>query len=49
MSDQPQPVPTKTRRSWKSRLLELAFWALVAVGIAVTMIYFANRLLPNNF
>jgi hypothetical protein len=49
MSDQPGPTPTRTRRSWKSKLLELAFWALVAVAIGLTMIYFANRLLPNNF
>ena len=52
-STTPEPgtteTPAKTKRSWRSRLLELAFWALVAVGVALAMIYFADKLLPNNF
>ncbi|HET7481490.1 MAG TPA: hypothetical protein VFK89_01385 [Actinomycetota bacterium] len=44
-----EPEVSPRKRSWKSKLLELAFWALVSVAVALVMISLANRLLPNNF
>jgi hypothetical protein len=38
-----------TKRSWKSRLLELALWTCVAVATATVMILLSNKLLPSNF
>jgi hypothetical protein len=38
-----------TKRSWKSRLLELAAWACVALATAAIMILLSDRLLPANF
>jgi hypothetical protein len=37
------------KRSWKSRLGELALWALVAVATAVILVMLSERLLPSNF
>jgi negative regulator of sigma E activity len=37
------------RRSWKSRLLELAAWACVSLATAAIMILLSNKLLPTNF
>jgi hypothetical protein len=37
------------KRSWKSRLAELALWTLVAVATALIMIQLAETLLPENF
>ena len=39
----------KTRRSWKSRLLELAAWLVVALITAGILITLSENLLPNNF
>lgn len=40
---------TGPRRSWRSRLIELALWALLSVVIAVILVALSNRLLPANF
>jgi negative regulator of sigma E activity len=37
------------RRSWKSRLLELAAWACVSLATAAIMILLSGKLLPANF
>jgi hypothetical protein len=37
------------QRSWKSRLLEFAAWACVALATAVIMVLLSGRLLPANF
>ena len=37
------------KRSWKSRLVELLFWAAVAILTAVVMVALSERLLPANF
>ena len=37
------------RRSWKSRLVELALWAAVAILTAVIMVILSEKLLPANF
>jgi hypothetical protein len=37
------------RRSWKSRLLELALWAAVALATAALMIALSEKFLPENF
>ena len=42
------PVPAK-RRSWKSRLLELFLWFLVAVVTAVLLVLASEEILPANF
>lgn len=39
----------KTRRSWKSRLLELAAWFVVALITAGILIALSENLLPTNF
>jgi hypothetical protein len=39
----------KRRRSWRSRLLELALWAAVAVVTAVALVLLSDRVLPTNF
>ncbi|HWC13595.1 MAG TPA: hypothetical protein VG929_03275 [Actinomycetota bacterium] len=36
-------------RSWKSRLLELALWAAVAVATAIVLVLLSESLLPANF
>jgi hypothetical protein len=38
-----------SRRSWKSRLLELALWTAVALITAAIMISLSETLLPSNF
>jgi negative regulator of sigma E activity len=38
-----------TKRSWKSRLLELAAWACVSLATAAIMILLSDKLLPANF
>jgi hypothetical protein len=38
-----------TKRSWRSRLIELALWALLSVAIAVALVLLSNHLLPSNF
>lgn len=40
---------SKTRRSWKSRLLELAAWVAVALITAAILIALAENILPTNF
>ena len=52
--DTPSPAgdltPTPVgRRSWKSRLLELFLWFLVAVATAVALILLSEEILPANF
>jgi hypothetical protein len=42
------PVPDG-RRSWKSRLLELFVWFLVAVATAVILVLLSEEILPANF
>ena len=42
MSDRP-------KRSWKSRLLELLFWAAIAVLTAVILVQVSEKVLPPNF
>jgi len=37
------------KRSWKSRLLELALWALVSIVTAVILVLLSEKLLPENF
>lgn len=37
------------RRSWKSRLAELALWATIAIITAVVMVLLSEELLPSNF
>ncbi len=37
------------KRSWKSRLGELALWALVSLVTAFIMIQLSETLLPANF
>lgn len=36
------------KRPWKSRLIELALWALLSVAVAAVMIHFADKLLPGT-
>ena len=38
----------KTKRPWKSRLIELALWAALSVAVAAVMIHFADKLLPGT-
>jgi hypothetical protein len=40
---------SKTRRSWKSRLLELAAWVVVALITAGILIVLSENILPTNF
>jgi hypothetical protein len=37
------------KRSWKSRLLELALWVGVSLATAFTMILLSEKFLPTNF
>ena len=37
------------RRSWRSRLLELALWIAIAIATAVILVTLSDRVLPNNF
>jgi hypothetical protein len=37
------------RRSWRSRLLELFLWFLVAVATAVVLVLLSEEILPANF
>jgi hypothetical protein len=37
------------KRSWKSRLGELALWAAVAIITALVLIQLSEELLPTNF
>lgn len=39
----------KKRRSWPSRLLELALWAGVSLATAAILVSLSERLLPSNF
>lgn len=38
-----------SRRSWRTRLLELLLWAAVAVLTAVILVVLSERFLPSNF
>lgn len=40
---------TDGKRSWKSRLGELALWALVAIATAIALVLLSESLLPANF
>ncbi len=40
---------SRSRRSWRSRVLELLFWAAIAIGTALVLIALTERLLPTNF
>jgi len=42
-------VSFKKRRSWRSRLLELALWAGVSLATAVILVSLSEKLLPTNF
>ena len=42
------PVPVG-RRSWKSRMLELFLWFLVAVATAIVLVLLSEEILPANF
>jgi hypothetical protein len=37
------------RRSWRSRLLELALWLAVAIITAAVLVLLSEDLLPTNF
>jgi hypothetical protein len=37
------------KRSWKSRLGELALWSLVAIATAVILVLLSDKILPTNF
>jgi hypothetical protein len=37
------------KRSWRSRLGELALWALVAIATAVILVLISDKILPTNF
>ena len=39
----------RRRRSWRSRLLELALWAVVSLATAVILVSLSEKLLPTNF
>jgi hypothetical protein len=39
----------RKRRSWKSRLLELALWVAIAIVTAVILVMLSEQLLPSNF
>ena len=38
-----------SKRSWRSRLGELAVWAVVALATALVLIQLSEELLPANF
>lgn len=40
---------TDNKRSWKSRIAELALWAAVAIATAVILVLLSESLLPANF
>jgi hypothetical protein len=40
---------SRTRRSWKSRLLELLAWLVVALITAGILIAVSEEILPTNF
>ena len=42
-------APRPGKRPWKSRLIELALWALLSIVTAVVMVLLSNKLLPTNF
>jgi hypothetical protein len=37
------------KRPWKWRILELLFWAAIAVGTAVVLVALSDSILPANF
>jgi hypothetical protein len=37
------------KRSWKSRLLELAMWVAISILTAVILVSLSEKLLPANF
>jgi hypothetical protein len=37
------------KRSWKSRLLELAMWICISIITAVILVALSEKLLPENF
>lgn len=41
--------PAVAKRSWKSKLIELALWAALSIVTAIVMIALSNKLLPTNF
>ena len=48
-SETPAAPSARPKRSWKSRLIELALWAALSIVTAVVMIALSDKLLPNNF
>lgn len=44
-----EPRKDRAKRSWGSRLLELALWAAVALATAAALVYASDRWLPSNF
>jgi hypothetical protein len=36
-------------RSWRSRLIELLLWLLVAIATAVVLVIVSERFFPPNF
>jgi hypothetical protein len=43
------PEEPRSRREWKSKLLELLMWAIVSLATAVILVLLAEKLLPSNF
>jgi hypothetical protein len=43
------PDRGRAKRSWKSRLIELALWAALSIATALIMIALSDKLLPTNF
>jgi hypothetical protein len=37
------------KRSWKSKLIELALWAALSVITAVVLVLLSEKILPSNF
>lgn len=37
------------KRSWRSRLIELALWTALAIVTAVVLVMLSETLLPANF
>ena len=42
-------MSNRSRRSWRSRLLELALWLAVAIVTAVVLILLSEDFLPTNY
>lgn len=38
-----------SKRPLRSKLIELALWALLSIAVAVALVLFSNQILPANF